>query len=175
MVDITLASKAIATTCKWEVLRGSTIGSDHYPILIHIDMEMINENISREGRWKMKEANWEMFKEISENGMLCIRNYQDVEELCMIVSHTIRYAASEAIPKSKSGTCSKIAPWWTLECKEAIKSRNRAFRTLKKTHDFQNLVEYKRSLVRRIVRKSKKEYSVKFCNSIGRSTPIERV
>ena len=61
-------------------------------------MEMINESINREGRWKMKEANWEMFKEISENGMECIRNYQDVEELCMIVSHTIRYAASEAIP-----------------------------------------------------------------------------
>ena len=29
--------------------------------------------------------------------------------------------------------------------------------------------------MRRIVRKSKKEYWIKFCNSIGRSTPIERV
>ena len=29
--------------------------------------------------------------------------------------------------------------------------------------------------MRRIVRKSKKEYWIKFCNSIGRYTPIERV
>ena len=177
VVDITLASKAIANTCKWEVLRGSTICSDHYPIVIHTDMEMINESISREGRWKMKEADWEMFQEISENGMLSIKNDQVVEDLCRIVSKTIIYAASEAIPKSKPGMRSKIAPWWTLECKEAIKSRNRAFRILKKTHNFPNLVEYKRSqsIVRRIVRKSKKEYWIKFCNSIGRSTPIERV
>jgi len=71
----------------------------------------------------------------------------------------------------------RVVPWWSRECKEAIKERNKAFRVLKRTHNFQHLIEYKRAqaMVRQNVRKAKREYWKKFCDSLGRTTPIEKV
>jgi len=70
----------------------------------------------------------------------------------------------------------KIVPWWSRECKEAVKERYKAFRLLKTTHTFQHLIEYKRAqaMVRQHVRKAKREYWRKFCDSLGRTTPIEK-
>ena len=34
VVDITLATRAVASKCRWEVLNGNSVGSDHYPLVI---------------------------------------------------------------------------------------------------------------------------------------------
>lgn len=65
--------------------------------------------------------------------------------------------------------------WWNEDCNEAIRNKRKAFRKLKNTHNFQNLVKYKvaQAVVRRVVRKAKRDFWRAFCNEIGRSTPVE--
>lgn len=84
---------------------------------------------------------------------------------------------SLALPRSKPKNLKKIVPWWTDKCKQAIKERNKAFKTLKRTHNFQNLIEYKKAqgMVRKTIKTAKKDYWRKFCESIGRTTPVEKV
>lgn len=71
----------------------------------------------------------------------------------------------------------KRVPWWTKECENAIKSRNKAFRMFIRTHNFQNLIEYKKmqANVRKTIKSVKKVYWVKCCNSVGRETEIAQV
>lgn len=75
--------------------------------------------------------------------------------LCREISTSIVAAAREAIPKLEPRLLNRILPWWSKECKDAVKERNRAFRSLKKFHNFQSLVEYKRAQAQ--VRRTEKE------------------
>lgn len=69
---------------------------------------------------------------------------QAIDDLNTDISRIIVEAAKESIPKRTGSRRQKIVPWWTQECSTAIKNRNKAFKVLKKTHNIQNLVEYKR-------------------------------
>lgn len=68
-----------------------------------------------------------------------------------------------------------MVPWWNEDCNEAIRNKRKAFRKLKSTHNFQNVINYKaaQAVVRRVVRKAKRDFWRSFCNLIGRSTPVE--
>lgn len=125
----------------------------------------------------MEKANWEKFTDLSDEWLSLVDDSMSVEGLCREVSTSILAAAGEAIPKSESRPLSRIVPWWSKECQDAVKDRNSIFRQLKRSHNFQCMMEYKRAqaLVRRAVRKAKKEYWRKFCDSVGRTTPIERI
>jgi hypothetical protein len=49
-------------------------------------------------------------------------------------------AATETIPKSSGRRRRrKAVPWWTKECGEMVRSRDRSFRVLKMTHNAQHL------------------------------------
>lgn len=176
-IDITIVTKDIADRCEWEVLRGNTVGSDHYPIKTQVGIECAKEIEVREEKWILERADWDKFREISEDLLQKIEDNLDVENMCKRISGGIIEAAKMAIPKSKPKIINKIVPWWTKECRKAIKERNKAFKKMKTTHNFQNLMKYKQAqaIVRKTVKKSKKEYWRQFCESIGRTTPVERV
>lgn len=55
------------------------------------------------------------------------------------VKQGILAAATEAIPKTKDNR-RKVMPRWDEMCKEAVRDRNRAFRQVKITHNFQHLI-----------------------------------
>lgn len=54
-------------------------------------------------------------------------------------------AAITAIPKSSGKFVKRVVPWWNDECEEAVRNRNKAFRRLKRTHNFQHLIQYKKA------------------------------
>ncbi len=54
--------------------------------------------------------------------------------------HIITAAAVEHIPKSKGRVKRKSVPWWDDKCKIAVRQRKKAFKLLKKTHNFQHTV-----------------------------------
>ena len=93
------------------------------------------------------------------------------------VSSAMYEAAMESVPRSKGKMKRKAVPWWTEQCGKAVKQRNKAFRELKRTHNFQNLIQYKRAqaIVRRTIRQAKKTSWQAFCEKIGRTTPIGEV
>lgn len=90
-IALTIATQAIADRCNWEVLSESTVGSDHYPIVVQIEMELVREHVVRGGRWILSEADWETFSDFSECGFLGVKNGPDlgIDSLCNAVTNTI--------------------------------------------------------------------------------------
>ena len=176
-IDLTLVTRNVADKCEWEVLRENTVGSDHYPIKVHIGVEVEKEREVKVEKWFVEKADWTKFAELSEERLSIVDGSENIEVLTKEIRSSIIAAADAAIPKSKPKCLNRIVPWWSRECKEAIKVRNKAFRSLKRTHNFQHLIEYKRAqaMVRKSIRKAKREYWRKFCDSLGRTTPIEKV
>ena len=97
---------------------------------------------------------WDQFQELSEQVMAQVDMRGDVDSMNNWVRTALVGAATEAIPKSSGRRRRKAVPWWTEECGAAVRSRNRAFRVLKRAHNFQHLIQYQQALVRRTIHKS---------------------
>lgn len=82
----------------------------------------------REEKWILERADWVIFRKISEDRLQRIEDNLDVESMCIRVRSGIIEAARMEIPKSKPKIINKIVPWWTKECKKAIKERKKAFK-----------------------------------------------
>lgn len=138
----------------------NTVGSDHYPIKVHIGVEIEKENEVKVEKWFVEKADWNKFVVLSEEWLSFVDGSESIEVLTREIRSSIIAAADATIPKSKPKWLNKIVPWWSRECKEAVKERNKTFRLLKRTHNFQHLIEYKRAqaMVRQNVRKAKREY-----------------
>lgn len=68
----------------------------------------------------------------------------------------------------------KAVPWSTEDCSKAVKTRNKAFRILKNTHNFQHLIQYKkkrRSLLGQLGGQKRACWQ-SFCDKIGGTTPV---
>jgi hypothetical protein len=100
-----------------------------------------------------------------------------IDSLNKIFCSSIIEAVQQSVPKKGGIHKKKIIPWWTIECDQAIKSRNKAFKILKRNQNFQNLIEYKKmqAIVKRVIRNTKREYWRNYCNSLGRETDIGKV
>jgi len=176
-LDLTITSHALARFCDWEVWEESTVGSDHFPILCTIRMRVGNLSGEGRGRWVFRKANWDKFKELCEEWLAGeVQDMESEREYSTFID-IIKKVADETIPKSSGIRRRKAVPWWTQECTEVIKVRNRVFRVLRCTHNFEHLIQYKRSqaLVRKTVRHAKRKYWREFCSSIGRQTPVGEV
>lgn len=132
-LDLTIVSGAVALECQWEVLEQSTSGSDHFPIICDIGLEIYQQNKTKQTRWRFDKADWDKFNKLCIDGM---ENYsfEDDIDLCSDrLNAIIINAAEESIPKSEGNGRMKIVPGWNKECTKAIKDRNKAFRELRKT------------------------------------------
>lgn len=160
VLDLTLVSNRIAAKCDWEVYEKGTIGSDHHPVLCKINVTLTMSKENRSGRWVFGKANWGKFKEESDKYVKPIQEETDIENFENKLSEGIKRAALVSIPKSKGRSKRKAVPWWDNKCKEAVVNRNRAFRLLKRTHNYQHMINYKQAqaIVRRTIRQTKRAY-----------------
>ncbi len=67
IIDLTLTSTEIAGVTVWEVLNQSTIGSDHYPIKVKVEIGISQEGGVKTSRWKLEKADWDAFQIASED------------------------------------------------------------------------------------------------------------
>ncbi len=88
-------------------------------------------------------------------------------------------AADNSIPKISNRKERKLVPWWTEECQQAVRNRNKAFRLVKRTHNMQHLIQYKKAqaqaTVRRTIRQAKRASWLFFYVVIERTTPVGEV
>jgi hypothetical protein len=105
------------------------------------------------GVWKGK---WDQFQEVSEQVMARVDMRRDVDSMNNWVRTALVGAATKAIPKSSGRRRRKAVPWWTEECGAMLRSRNGAFRVLKRMCNFQHLIQYKQALVRRTICQAKR-------------------
>lgn len=103
--------------------------------------------------------------------------YDSIDDFNVNVVEIMHSTAKEVIGKGSGLKQHKVVPWWSDECNKAIKARNKAFRKVKGSFSFNNLIEYKKTQaeVRRAMRKTKRNYWKQFCNNIGRETHISQV
>lgn len=180
VIDLTMTSNEMAGITAWEVLKKTLMGSDHYPIVTKIGVELQREEDMRMPRWKIDKANWGLFRELSNKRFeqLHKEEWTNVDEFNERVVTAVIKSANESIPKSSGCRSKKNMPWWDEDCRQAIKVRNRAFRLLKKHHTMELLlVQYKRSqaVVRRTVRAAKRACWRQYCNEIGREVRLSDI
>lgn len=134
-LDLTFVSTIIAGISTWSVIKHTTIGSDHYPIVTTVGAKICYEKEKRSPRWKLEKVNWEVFQVICGNRCMTLleENQMDVNEFNNKLVSEIIQSAEEVIPKTTGIRRVKNVPWWNDDCKVVVKARNKAFRQLKKT------------------------------------------
>lgn len=178
-IDLTLVSSEVAGITDWEVSRKVSMGSDHFPIVIKIGMEVVKEVEKGVPRWRLDKANWELFQVLIQDkcnkiSQECIA---DEEYFNKKLTTSIIQAAEIAIPRAVGRKDKKSVPWWGVECRNAVKKRNKMFKLLRKHHSLEALIEYKRAqaVVRKNVRAAKRGYWRQYCNTIGRETKLSEI
>lgn len=176
VLDLTLVSSRLAPKCVWEVYNKGTIGSDHYPVMSKLNIDITKHSEYGSCRWVFQKANWERFKELSDSCLNLVQE-DDIDKYENEVRQSIFLAAMATIPKSTGKGMRKAVPWWDEACSKAIKVRNQAFKMLKRTHTFQRLIEYKRAqaVVRRTIRQTKRTYWREYCSFIGNMVSVDQV
>lgn len=176
-LDLTLVSRSLGDMCNWEVWEESTLGSDHFPVSSQLIWKGKKEERGRIEKWIFSKAQWGMFMYLCNVESMEVDLNEEVEEIDKKIREIIIKVARKTIPQNKGSMKRRAVPWWTNECSEAVRERNRTFKQLKKTHNIQNLIKYKKAqaIVRKTIKEAKKQSWRKYCSKIGRSTPIEEI
>ena len=69
VLDLTLVSQSLAVQCSWKVVKRSSVGSDHYPIICQVGIGNCEVPACALERWICSKANWELFQTLSEQGI----------------------------------------------------------------------------------------------------------
>ncbi len=105
----------------------------------------------------------------------------NIIEIIEILENKVRQgiitAALESVPKSQGKIKRKEVPWWNDECKKEVRNHHKAFKVMKRTHNFMHMIQYKyaQPIVRKTIRQAKRMYWRNYCSSIGNTTPIGEV
>jgi ribonuclease HI len=151
VIDLSLCSPSAHIDFTWEVDTDQH-GSDHFPIFISSECR---PSLSHP-KWVFKRADWTAF------GSLCEIEitediFEDVDDPLDIFTTLLIKIAHETIPKSCSSTkCRK--PWYTDECKKAIRLRRAALQKFRHHPNDDNLLSYRKAqaVVRRVIKASKR-------------------
>ena len=179
-LDLSLASITLASKIEWQVLP-VLFGSDHYVIQINIYINTNKKNNTKchnpDTTWSSKNVNWDIYKKIISSEIHPI-NDSTVQEQYNILTGSIRNAADKTMSKShKKKTHFNPIPWWSEECDRAIKERNRAKNRLNRNLILHDLIDFKKkkALAQKIIRNTKSQYMLKYCNTLNRTSTIGKV
>lgn len=176
-LDLTCVSSSIAGSCEWEILSDSTIGSDHFPVMCKIGMDVCKEDSCYLGRWCWEKADWEKFNEMCEAQVHNTIGGGNVDEEASRLANMLLVATAAAVPRTTGKQRKKVVPWWTQECTEAIQARNRAFRVLRRTLTTEKVLEYQRTraVARKVIKDAKKKCWRNYCSQIGEEVQVQEV
>jgi hypothetical protein len=122
----------------------------------------------------MKQADWVLFSQLAEiEETYC----PTVDSMVDMFTHAVLRASEQSIPRSSSKPRRVPVPWWTEECRDAIRARKRALKQFENHPIQENLISFKRlrAAARRIVRSAKRRSWVAYVSSLSRSTPLDVV
>ena len=171
-IDLFIGDSSLLPNLK--VSRKAVTGfSDHFPVLLEIDLVPCWSEIRFRGRWKINQelwAKWFMLLQtinISLAGSIgeCIQSFAD--NVTGVASKVFRHSSGRYSPKLS-------APWWTEECSLARALKRRAKRRLRRNHNQENILNYKRESAKckRLLRRTKRAYWRSYCSALTSRTPI---
>ena len=151
---------------------GDPLGSDHFPIWLNYDTALVGP---RPRRWNWRKADWSAFETRLEAGFSS-DNALIPDSVESFTSEIIK-AAEASIPKT-SGTPRRIpVPWWTDDCRDALRARRRAFRKFDKHSTTDNLIAFRkaRAVARRTIQEAKRASWREYVSKLNRFTPVTQV
>jgi ribonuclease HI len=171
--DLTLCSPNLAASLEWDTF-SSTLGSDHYPIIITFPCQVYKSSKKRPPRlkYRLENTDWILFKNSVETKVTSLPAIQsNNQSVCsQSFAQLLIEVADSCFPK-RSGIQGKMPspPWWDSECSSAIKKRKSAENTYKNNSTIENFNTL--SIINKEIRilfKQKKWNGWKsFCSSIS--------
>ena len=177
-IDLTLVSSVLATKCSWHT-KNNTMGSDHMPILCHVDDHPYVETASLP-KWKLDKADWKLYKEGCKNYIHTLLVYDDdIDTFNKNIINMVNTASGSSIPRRKSSKKTKHnpLPYWNDRIRKAVYDRNCARNKMNRTKTQENIKGYKRAkgTAQHIIKDSAVTYWQNYCNTIDSSTRLGTV
>ncbi|GFN92585.1 RNA-directed DNA polymerase from mobile element jockey [Plakobranchus ocellatus] len=131
-IDLAVASPSIAAECFWAA-HSNLCGSDHFLIFLTLSSHF---NGNTNTTFNFKKADWNRF------GDLCKLSLDDsVADIEQFTSKLLD--AARASISFHKGTKNKTrVPWFTQECRQALRERKKAQRKYFETPSFENFVNF---------------------------------
>ena len=169
-IDLSLSSASVDDRFRWRT-HASPCGSDHFPIWLWAD---IPHPGARTPQWNLRKADWTSFTDDCNIELDMAGAIDDMnEQLC----NTMLRAATKSIPKTSSLPKRIPVPWWSEECRLALREKRRRFRRFRRNPTTENLIHFRkaRAHARRTVNKAKRDSWISYISTINRFTPLSSV
>ncbi|GFV78719.1 RNA-directed DNA polymerase from mobile element jockey [Trichonephila clavipes] len=169
-LDITLVSPELHPHCDWDIL--SSIGSDHLPILINVQINRKTVT-SHKKFWNFKKANWDCFQRITEGSFDKRTTMDNLEQEWHSFKQVIIHASKQSIPR---GNFKHLKSYFQLRdpgLRTLILKRNALHRKLTLTGDRKDKVELNKlnASIKQLYIKLKREAWTGLCSNIDAKTP----
>ena len=170
VLDLSLVSPTLLPDTSWSTYDDS-LGSDHFPISISYDVDLGEE--APLPRYDHRRADWETFSRVvnvNTQGHYINDKIHNLET-------SILQAADVAIPKTSPTPHKPGVLWWTPDCANALKERNRLFRIFNRQPSEINHVNFKkaRAKARLTINNAKRNSWHRFVGTIQHNTPVGQV
>ena len=118
-LDLSLASPQLLPLFTWH-LADDPLGSDHFPVWLKHDSG--TELGARSRRWNMRKAEWHDFSSDVEEQIAS--EFSGAHEPSVHhFTEVLLGAANRHIPRTSGAPHRIPAPWWTDECRAALRER----------------------------------------------------
>ena len=171
-IDLSLSSPTLLLDLAWKVGVDDTCGSDHFPILVHLNPPLPPE---RQPRWRLHKADWCTF------GSLCGEalhrdEMQGQDTSIEAFTEKLLSIATQTIPKSSGKSKHIPKPWFSQECQEAVTERKRALTKFKMQPTNLNLALFRaaRAKARRVIKENKKKSWKSYISKLNSKTSIKK-
>ena len=139
LIDLSIASRDIAFRCN-TIVSEMMCGSDHFPVSTFISWSATRT--PKTAYWNYKKANWDLFATVAKGQLSNLTESEDVNVLCNEFCAYITEAAKLSIPSSKSGNHKTPVPWWSEDCRRAVRQTRAAFSKMKRTWATKDIVNF---------------------------------
>ena len=170
-IDLSLASATVADRFQWKT-HETPCGSDHFPIWLWSDMPHPG---ARTPQWNFKKADWASFT--ADCNIHLDFTGESTDTLNEHVRDSIVQSASKHIPKTSALPKRIPVPWWSEDCRIAIRERRRRDRIFKRHPTTENLIRFQKAkaVARKTVREAKRKSWITYITTINRFTPLSSI
>lgn len=176
-LDLIFCTKTLAPKFNFEIYYESSIGSDHYPLLLTSNLVLKNIQTINLDTWNFKKADWDKF------GLLCDTHLNSevisgtIDNINLKIVNTINECAKSAIPTKKTKCNKNPVPYWNQECTDAIKNRNISQNKARHSYSIDHYHDYVRNqkIVKETITRTKQEYWESYCNTLNDRSKLSNV
>ena len=146
-------------------------------IIIQLFIKILGANLeSRIPRWQLYRANWKKYRDLSNCYLASLLNDQEDNLIGKVVDAILK-AAEESIPKSSAVPIKAKKPWFTLECKNAVKERKQALSRFKRYPTPHNLEIFRvtRATARKVIKNAKRTTWRLFVSKLSNHSSMKQV